>query len=63
MSVALVGGPNGRESVPGKVPAGTYTIEASFPDQPGVVTGKLTVVAGGTSRIDCDAFFGQCKVK
>jgi hypothetical protein len=61
--VSLVGGVNGREAVPGQVPPGTYTVEADFPDQAGVVAGKLTLAPGGAARIECDAFFGQCKIK
>ena len=47
----------------GDVPAGDYTVEATFGDGAPVVAGRVRVVAGGTVLIRCDSSFERCRVQ
>lgn len=46
---------------PGRVPEGTYVIEASFPERGRVVAGRITVEAGRRLRVVCNASFNRCE--
>jgi hypothetical protein len=48
---------------PGRVPAGTYTIEADFGDGNTVGAGSLRLVAGQDVTLHCDGAFYQCRVR
>jgi len=51
-----------RYTMPGSAPAGTYTMHADFGD--GLVpAGQVTVRAGRSVVIACEAFFAQCTVR
>lgn len=58
--VELVGG--GRRWTAGEVPAGTYTLEATFPGRGAVQGGRVTVTAGATTRVVCKRTFARCDV-
>jgi serine/threonine-protein kinase len=60
-TVALLG-PMGRVG-PGRVPAGTWTVLATFPGRPEVEAGTVQVRDGSTTQIDCVASFQLCKVR
>ena len=57
-AVTLVSG--GKRFPAGEVPAGTYTIEATFPDAGIVEAGRLEVTAGSTINLICRGGFYQC---
>jgi hypothetical protein len=59
--VLLSGG--SRHSVPGRIPAGRYEIEAAFPGESAVVVGNINVDSGGSYRIVCNERFGNCRVQ
>jgi hypothetical protein len=47
----------------GKVPAGEYTIEASFNGATATAAGTVRVIAGETVNLQCNAMFEKCTVK
>ncbi len=54
----------GAKRIPaGRVPIGTYTIEASFDGKTPVAAGTLRVVAGQTINLQCNIMFEKCTVK
>jgi tRNA A-37 threonylcarbamoyl transferase component Bud32 len=52
-----------RFDVPGRVPAGEYRIEASFPGTSMADVGAVTVRAGATVTVDCDGAFALCQAR
>lgn len=58
-AVFLVSG--GKRYPPGEVPAGTYTIEASFSGQAPTAAGTITLVAGQSATVKCNGSFMKCK--
>ena len=53
---------DGKEyPVPGKVPPGSYTIQAVFPASPPVSAGSVTVIDGQPVTVSCGAAFQKCK--
>ncbi|MCO4743557.1 MAG: protein kinase [Proteobacteria bacterium] len=46
---------------PGRVPAGVYVVEATFPERGTVVAGRITVEAGRRMRLICNAVFSRCE--
>ncbi|MCB9766227.1 MAG: protein kinase [Alphaproteobacteria bacterium] len=54
-------GPNGKFS-PGRVPAGTYTIRATFEGREPLVAGQIEVVQDTTLTLKCNATFARCMV-
>ncbi len=59
-TVVLVSG-GARYNMPGRVPAGSYDIEATFPGEPAVVVGTIKV--NGTHTIACSERMGTCRVR
>lgn len=47
----------------GRVPAGDYTVEASFNGATAVAAGTIRVIAGETVNLQCNAMFEKCTVK
>ncbi len=60
-AVVLVG--NGKRRSPGVVPVGTYEVLVTFPGRDQLSVGNLTVTAGGTVRVVCDAAFANCTIQ
>jgi len=60
-SVRLVG--RTTHAVPGPVPAGTYTVKATFAGMGEVSAGSVTVAAGGSVTLDCNGLFTRCGTK
>lgn len=60
-TVVLVSG-GARYNMPGRVPAGTYDIEAAFSGEAGVVVGTIKV-SGGSYAIHCSGRMGTCRVR
>jgi len=60
-TVVLVNG-GARYNMPGRVPAGTYDIEAAFSGEAGVVVGTIKV-GGGSYTIHCSERMGTCRVR
>jgi hypothetical protein len=58
--VVLVSG-GARYNMPGRVPTGSYDIEATFPGEPAVVVGTIKV--NGASSINCSDRMGTCRVR
>ena len=58
-AVFLVAG--GKRYPPGEVPAGTYTIEASFSGQAPTAAGTITLAAGQSATVKCNGSFMKCK--
>lgn len=58
-SVFLVAG--GKRFPPGELPAGTYTIEASFGGQAPTPAGTITLSAGQVATVKCNASFMKCR--
>ncbi len=58
-SAWLVAG--GKRYSPGPVPAGSYTIEASFAGGEAAVAGKVTIAAGQSVTIKCVSDFQRCR--
>ena len=50
----------GSIPLPGKAPAGSYRIYASFEGEPEVAVGTATVVEGQPLTVRCDSQFGKC---
>jgi hypothetical protein len=48
---------------PGRVPAGSYTIEATFPGRGTLQAGTVRVVAGKTATVSCNAAFARCEAR
>jgi outer membrane biosynthesis protein TonB len=59
--VALVAGD--KRYPPGKVPAGKYTIEATFPGRGAVSAGTVTVPADGEVTVSCSRAFARCTTR
>lgn len=60
-AVVLVG--NGKRLSPGVVPVGTYEVLVTFPGRGSQSFGSVSVEAGETVRIACDAAFANCTVQ
>jgi len=60
-AVELVAGEE-RYAVPGDVPAGRYTIEATFGDEV-VPSGTVAITEGSTVRLVCNSLFARCTVR
>lgn len=60
-SVRLV--KDGKVAPLGRVPPGTWTIEATFPGRGEVAAGSVTVGAGTTVTVVCRAAFARCEPK
>lgn len=58
-AVFLVAG--GKRYSPGDLPAGTYTIEASFGGQAPTAAGSITLSAGQTATVKCNGSFMKCR--
>lgn len=58
-AVFLVAG--GKRYPPGEVPAGTYTIEASFAGQAPTAAGTITLAAGQVATVNCNGSFMKCR--
>lgn len=52
-----------RRVFPGRVPVGTYTIEATFEGRGTVNAGTVTITDGGTVTLDCQRAFARCTVR
>jgi len=59
--VELVAGEE-RYPVPGEVPAGRYTIEATFGDEV-VPSGTVAITEGSTVRLVCNSLFARCTAR
>ncbi|MCB9670506.1 MAG: protein kinase [Alphaproteobacteria bacterium] len=64
-SVRLVGtqGTRGSYTIPGRVPAGTYTIQAHFEDGRVTPAGTVTVEAGAPLVLACNGLFARCTAR
>jgi serine/threonine-protein kinase len=60
-AVELVAGEE-RYPIPGEVPAGRYTIEATFGDEV-VPSGTVVVTEGSAVRVVCNSLFARCTVR
>ncbi|GDX78919.1 hypothetical protein LBMAG42_07300 [Deltaproteobacteria bacterium] len=58
-AVFLVAG--GKRYPPGELPAGTYTIEASFAGQAPTAAGTITLAAGQAATVKCNGSFMKCR--
>ena len=54
---------NQRHALPGNVPAGSYDIEAVFPNRGHVRAGKVWVIEGTQVRLHCQDLFGRCSAE
>ncbi len=61
-AVELVSGDR-TYKLPGSVPAGTYTVSATFPGREPVLAGQISVVAGTESTLNCSAAFKLCRAR
>jgi serine/threonine protein kinase len=63
LSVWLINSAGARRKARGKVPAGSYAIEATFPDQDPIRAGQLQVSPGSAVIIKCSSRFRRCTSK
>jgi len=62
-NLVMLRGPGGIHRLPGSVPAGTYTIRATFDGEVSESVGSVTVVEGTPVTLECDSFFRTCSPK
>jgi hypothetical protein len=61
--VVVLVGSGARYPLPGSAPPGRYDIEATFPGEPPLVAGKITVGLGGNAVVVCNTNMGICRAK
>ena len=62
-NLVMLRGTGGIHRLPGRVPAGTYSIRATFDGEVSESVGSVTVVQDRPVTLECDSFFRTCSPK